>query len=915
MRNAIPFGAPGATRFLDGVSAVVDQGRGSPTLAAALANAGVSWVVLRNDIDPLVPTTSAAVVRATLIASPGISRAAGFGEELGAADPVTSPALAAAQARPGSSSTTRSAIEIFAVNDFDSTAGQPRLWAAGSMMNASAGPEALAIGRLPDDRPWNLSSSTSTSAEPSNSAELSVATDTLRRRIINFGAPVGRDYSPTQSGDVDVQRGRPRGDVPPEPHPPNQTTVTYDGIDSVTSSTAASDPFAFGFVGPQTRPFSAIDGDARTSWRSAVGDADPWWRVAFANRAVTEVTLRLPVSTDPTGLSPVKSVTVTTDSGSTTRELTSSAAAQVVRIAVPPGVDPTTRSLTVSFTPADPSRATGLTEVDIPGLRAREVYQVAGSGATDVSVGRAPGRRRSCIKDDPAYWTCSPNLAAPGEEIVALDRQFTLTASAHPTSITASASPGVVLDHALDASLGFTSSSSTRFVDDPAARPGAAFDNDRSTGWISAAHDPSPHLRVDYAVPLTASLITVRAPRTTLTRIASVVVTTESGRRNVELVPHPASGYSTLVFRELSGRNWTYSFTLRSVDPTVDVFPVRIDELDAGRLQRPSGGLKGDASAIVTGCADGPELSVDGTVRHVRITATSAEVLSGEGAAATLCEPIRIGPGPHRIRSIDTPMWQVESWQLTHASSGVTSSATATSASGIDEPATSHSVVTVTNEAEHRTYEVGPGGPRLLVMTEGANPGWAADIDGRALIPVTVNGWQQGWEIPAALSSQSVNVEFTAGGWHRLGLGVGLVALLALVGLLLWPEGKRAVRAQEAPAPFGRFVGPVLVTFLAVLLATLLAGIGGALIGVATAVVWLALPTGQVIGRLAGLIGFVCAGALAAITQTPYGSTDPAGFVHLLCVPILVVLTLFAGSPRIPSRSSPDEFQHRPFDD
>ena len=42
---------------------------------------------------------------------------------------------------------------------------------------------------------------------------------------------------------------------------------------------------------------------------------------------------------------------------------------------------------------------------------------------------------------------------------------------------------------------------------------------------------------------------------------------------------------------------------------------------------------------------------------------------------------------------------------------------------------------------------------RVLVVPESINPGWTARTgDGAALTPVTVNGWQQGWVVPAGTS-------------------------------------------------------------------------------------------------------------------------------------------------------------------
>ena len=53
--------------------------------------------------------------------------------------------------------------------------------------------------------------------------------------------------------------------------------------------------------------------------------------------------------------------------------------------------------------------------------------------------------------------------------------------------------------------------------------------------------------------------------------------------------------------------------------------------------------------------------------------------------------------------------------------------------------------------ADHREVDVPPSqASRVLVVPESINPGWTArTADGAELTPVTVNGWQQGWVVPA----------------------------------------------------------------------------------------------------------------------------------------------------------------------
>jgi arabinofuranan 3-O-arabinosyltransferase len=112
-----------------------------------------------------------------------------------------------------------------------------------------------------------------------------------------------------------------------------------------------------------------------------------------------------------------------------------------------------------------------------------------------------------------------------------------------------------------------------------------------------------------------------------------------------------------------------------------------------------------------------------------------------------------------------------------------------------------------------------PAGSRILVTPTTVNPGRSATLDGEDLAPVTVNGWQQGWVIPADLVARhggsdgsggdsgdsgdsgrdlaaAVDVEFTATGTYRVWLAAGLAAAVVLV--LGWLSSLVAFRRRRS---------------------------------------------------------------------------------------------------------------------
>ena len=88
----------------------------------------------------------------------------------------------------------------------------------------------------------------------------------------------------------------------------------------------------------------------------------------------------------------------------------------------------------------------------------------------------------------------------------------------------------------------------------------------------------------------------------------------------------------------------------------------------------------------------------------------------------------------------------------------------------------------------------------MLVVPESVNPGWVArTADGTRLTPVIVNGWQQGWVVPAGTGG-TITLTFTSNGLYRAGLGWGLALLPLLVLLALL----RPRRRQSTTSPPGR---------------------------------------------------------------------------------------------------------------
>jgi arabinofuranan 3-O-arabinosyltransferase len=285
------------------------------------------------------------------------------------------------------------------------------------------------------------------------------------------------------------------------------------------------------------------------------------------------------------------------------------------------------------------------------------------------------------------------------------------------------------------------------------------------------------------------------------------------------------AGLSEITLTELdSGRDVTPRRDI--VVPATDATPRRwvlgqeIYEFEMRRtITVPEGGPE-------PGPESGP---VTVTVASDRCAAGRQTVSTVDGLPVACGDSVRLDPGEHEVRSRDR-------WVSLDVQD---------SAPGADRA------------ADTAAGEEAGDGDRVLVTSTAVNPGRAAELEGKSLAPVTVNGWQQGWVVPAGAAAgmsdaeiaSAVDVRFTATDTYQRWLGAGLFGALVLLAAWLsvwWPGRRSPGESLEAKAPGGR-VGPsgrVLAGAGVLALSAGVAGLPGVVVGTVTMALVAGVPAG-----------------------------------------------------------------------
>jgi arabinofuranan 3-O-arabinosyltransferase len=247
---------------------------------------------------------------------------------------------------------------------------------------------------------------------------------------------------------------------------------------------------------------------------------------------------------------------------------------------------------------------------------------------------------------------------------------------------------------------------------------------------------------------------------------------------------------------------------------------------------------------------------------------------------------VRLAPGIHTIEAESTAQFAVDSVVLEPVGAD---------AAGAAVPVDIHRWEATSREVSFGSSTT----PRVLETTENANPGWLATLDGQELTPVRVDGWRQGWLVPAGPGG-TVTLEFAPQRTYLAGLGAGLAAAILLIVLAFgWP--RREKRWDAPPTLQGRGLAMAIAGFAAALLIGGAPGLGVAAVAVASA--WL---ISRRFRSASAWIAFACAaGAALGAAAMPWPGRLDAPDALLVATALLAVAALAAACAPTASRDEP----------
>ncbi|MDR7087089.1 arabinofuranan 3-O-arabinosyltransferase [Aeromicrobium panaciterrae] len=805
VRNAVPLTPPGTIRTLDTFERAFASGVGSRALHDALFRSGIRYLLVRQDLADSA-TTDTELVESTLRSTPGVVAVKSFGPMVGNPASQETDDGEVVFVNAGRQSRHR-AIQVFEVEGVDSTVARVQPVKGTPVVIGS--PDALLVqdGLFDQSTDVLLAADTDIS-KPQGPV---IMTDTDRRQEVAFGRVI-RNRS-ASLGHTDRYRiDRPVHDYVVPGQARWQTVPELIGAASISASSSQSDVTQFSI--DQTRqPWSAFDGDSRTKWVAGDSGSRAWVEVRFAEpTSVTGLSVTL------TRGQPARELSVTTDVGTETTKV--QAGESEAPLDTPVGL---TRSLRISG-PSFGLEPLSIDDVSIPEAPLARPLRLPALpeswGIPDDILFTAPAGQAAC-RTVQGVVRCTPGRDGLGEDGRTIDRIVELAGSAsYASGLSAAPQESAALTNALSGDVRLRVSSTGS--GDAAAGILAAIDGDPQTGWIAALRDVTPEITLTFPTARTMDRLVLRADPTlaaSAPQRARLVFDDGTSRRvrfDTDGVAEFPAKTSKSVTIEVTD---AYVRSSLAFDGTGSGLPLGISEISVPGSGRALSA--GTDKQIELPCGSGPTVAVDSRTFETSVTTSRRAVLSHRPLTTSLCglPDLVLAKGSHRVTVSPSVAFRPLTVRFSRTAQA--------HSAGVE-------VDTERTGSHIEVAAVAGSGEQILTLNQNVNRGWRAG-DSPA---VTVNGWQQGFEVEGG---KPIDVSFGPSLLYR-----GLLALgaLAMAGLLIsvW-RLRRSPDVVDEPRTLRTRLRGFVGAVTAIVPIVLVGGIGGTLAAV------LALAAVLLVGR------------------------------------------------------------------
>ena len=896
-RNIIPLGSNGYNQMLDAVEQALDDGSSPAGLAEYLSREGIDYVVERNDLNLLASgAPPPAEVHQVLAETPGLTEVASFGPYL----PANQVAFGLLPVYDSPTFLRLRAVNIYRV---DATTSAVQSFPASDpvVISGDIGSiVSLAGGGVLNGRVSVLSGDPDSEGVFQAAKATWAITDGNQRRVTSFGSI--RDNQSYLLG----RHQRLPTEVPGVPESfavvsgaQHQTVSAPIGAASVSASSYGSTPL---LSTPSEGPASAFDGIPGTAWiADAANDSIGQWVAITFDKPIRFST----ITVEPqAGSLTIDRLKITTDRGTVTRRL--APRHKSYRLSVPPG---STKYLRITITgvssaPVSPGAivsGAGIAKVSIPGVSFQPRMLLPDDESATFSSGasRAPvvALSRPIVNPNLSLGLTSSDDPDMGREFnLPKSEAASANGSTDPLPSASLNALVTILNPVPAGGLDVTASSTLGGL--PRFRAENLVD-DSNLPWIAELGDHAPAIDLSWrgnrpidSVSLTLSSVAARPTEVAITP-AGGKVTVASVPRDGGVIEFPKVVTNSLAIRFVRVKKQAL------VSPNLALglqLPVGLSSVSVPGLATTPVPPPNLNKRLTLACGYGPDVQIDGKVIQTSATGTIGDLINLDPLHITMCTPsggLQLSAGTHMFKALN-PFGPFEVTSLILSPTGT--------AHTTDVAPRTASVRQW--GAEDRTINVGAGPASYIVVAQNYNASWHAVMAGHTLRSIRVDGWEQGYLVPAGKAG-TVTLTVEANAWYELLLALGGALLVCLLLMAFVPS------RRKSSASLGPRSSPNFWLTLGVCSAALIV-IAGPLALVLLPFVLIARRWGSVPLAITALVAFVAAGVAAAwhpasLFEPSAGAFGPSAQIASV-VAFAAVLSSFAADTWKPRRQRFDPF-------